>query len=71
MRAELVMDAEYHRRRAEMEMERALQAKQPDEALRHIELAQFHRERRELLARARHELALGLVPAITRTDKEC
>lgn len=70
MRAELVMDPEYHRRRAEMEMERALQARVPDEAQRHLELARFHRERRDLLAMARLEMDLGCRPAISRTDKE-
>jgi hypothetical protein len=64
------MDPEYHRRRAEMEMERALQAMQPDEALRHLELARIHREKRDLFAMAWRKADLGERPVITRTDKE-
>ena len=70
MRPELA-DPEYHRRRAEVEMERALVARVPDEAMRHLELARFHRERRELLASVRFEAGPKGSPVICRTDKEC
>ena len=65
------MDQEYHRRRAEMEMERALHAGRPDAAMRHLELARIHREKRELLAMAWRDADLGDRPPISRTDKEC
>lgn len=71
MRSELTPDPEYHRRRAEAEMERALQALRPDQALLHLELARFHRERRELLALVRTEGDRGRARPITGTDKEC
>ena len=70
VRSDVIMDTEYHRRRAEMEMERALQAGRPDEAMRHLELARLHRQRRDFMAMAWRETDLGHRPAITRTDKE-
>jgi hypothetical protein len=66
----LIMDSEYHRRRAEMEMERALQAKRPDEAMLHLELARIHREKRERASLAWRETARSSRPPINRTDKE-
>lgn len=70
MRAETFLDPEYHRRRAEVEMERALRCRQPGEALIHLELARIHREKRDELAVAsRRALAIER-PAICRTDKE-
>ena len=63
-------DAEFHRRRAEVEMERALAAGQPDVALLHLELAREHRERRAAFATAWRERDARPCPPITRTDKE-
>ena len=70
MRAKILMDPEYHRRRAEVEMEQALRAARPDEALIHLELARIHREKREELAMARRESLTVERQAICRTDKE-
>ena len=64
------MDSEYHRRRAEMEMERALHAKRPDEAMLHLELARIHRQKRDRLSIDWRSSSLGGWPAICRTDKE-
>ncbi len=63
-------DCEFHRRRAEVEMEMALAAGQPEVALRHLELARVHRERRDAVATLWREAANGQRPPITRTDKE-
>ena len=63
-------DPEYHRRRAEMEMERALKAEQPDEASRHLELARLHRVERERLAMGWRRPSSLARPAMHRTDKE-
>ena len=63
-------DPEYHRRRAEVEMEHALRARVPDEALRHLELARFHRQRRELMNSIRAQAAPRPC-RIGGTDKEC
>jgi hypothetical protein len=70
MRPELKLDPEYHRRRSEMEMQRALEARQPDEALLHLELARIHREKRAELATAWRSTDISERPPITRTDKE-
>jgi hypothetical protein len=64
-------DPEFHRRRAEIEMQRALEAGHPSTAQAHLQLARMHREKREALAR---QLRLELPehpPVIDRTDKEC
>ncbi len=63
-------DCEFHRRRAEMEMQLALNAAQPETALRHLELARVHRQRRDAIATDRRHFANGHRPRITRTDKE-
>lgn len=60
--------AEFHRRRAEVEMEKALTAARPDEAMRHLELARIHREQRDSLALRQRKR--GARPALCRTDKE-
>jgi hypothetical protein len=62
-------DSEFHRRRAEVEMERALTSGQPDVALRHLELARVHRERRDAIV-SLWRAADRPCPPITRTDKE-
>jgi hypothetical protein len=62
-------DSEFHRRRAEVEMERALAAGQPDVAMRHLELARVHREPRAAIASLWRD-ADRPCPPITRTDKE-
>lgn len=62
---------EFHRRRAEAEMEKALVAKKPSIAMLHLELARKHRERREqLIAENRGDLRLCAPLSIGRTDKE-
>lgn len=71
MRTELITEPEYHRRRAEMEMERALQAMRPEVALRHLELAKIHRERRDAMVLATRVANRGSPPPVSRTDKEC
>ena len=61
---------EFHRRRAEVEMDRALAAKEPSTAILHLELARRHREvrnRMSLEARA----SLRVIPSgVFGTDKE-
>jgi hypothetical protein len=42
-------DQEYHRRRAEMELENAVLAEDSGSAVAHLELARMHRARRMLL----------------------
>ena len=67
----MITDPEFHRRRAEIEMQRALEARHPSTAQAHLELARMHREKREALAsRLRLELP-DRPPLIDRTDKEC
>ena len=68
--ARVGVDSEYHRRRAEMEMHRALQAGLPEEALLHLELARIHRDKRDEAALAWRETDAGARPPISRTDKE-
>jgi hypothetical protein len=63
-------DSEFHRRRAEVEMERALAAGHPDVAQRHLELARVHRERRDAIATLWRQAGQGSPPPITRIDKE-
>jgi len=61
---------EYHRRRAENEMEKALSARQPSVSIRHLELARIHRQRREeLVAEEVAHRPAGPV-RICGTDKE-
>lgn len=60
--------AEFHRRRAEAEMDRALVAGTLTVAMRHLELARLHRERRSAIASA---AATTIAAArCDRTDKE-
>ena len=66
----MLQDSEYHRRRAESEMQLALTAAQIDEAMRHLELARIHRERRDALAIAWRDCGVGSRPPIDRADKE-
>ena len=62
---------EFHRRRAETEMEKALAARQMSIAMLHLELAKIHRERREqLIAEDRTRPRDGVALRISRTDKE-
>ena len=70
MRAQELMDPEYHRRRAEVEMEQALRSPKPEEALIHLELARIHREKRDELAMARRARPALERPTICGTDKE-
>jgi hypothetical protein len=62
---------EFHRHRAEAEMERAVAARKPTIAMIHLELARQHRERRNQLAADQRP---GLRPCAPRcfngTDKE-
>jgi hypothetical protein len=64
-------DPEYHRRRAEIEMQQALEAGHPSTAVLHLALAKMHREKRESLALELRARALECPPSIDRTDKEC
>jgi hypothetical protein len=62
---------EFHRRRAEAEMEKAIAAAQPSIAMLHLELAKRHREmRNELSATEREAMRLNPARAFNRTDKE-
>ena len=61
---------EFHRRRAEMEIENALSADKPSVAVAHLELARMHRERRNRLV-AEHRATVPLCPPrVVGTDKE-
>ena len=70
MRTETLLDPEYHRRRAEMEMEQALRCGQPAEALIHLELARIHREKRDELAMSPRSSPMAGRRPICSTDKE-
>ena len=59
--------SEFHRRRAEREMDKALSASSQETALRHLELARLHHHRRTLIA-AERSSPVGR--PIFRTDKE-
>ena len=61
-------DREYHRRRAEIELDKALAADAPESAIAHLELARMHRARR--LARVKRPGLNPAGPPIFRTDKE-
>jgi len=62
---------EFHRRRAESEMEKALVAGPMSVSLSHLELAKIHRQRRdELIANDRARTAANPPSRIYRTDKE-
>lgn len=62
---------EFHRRRAESEMEKALAAGKMSVSLIHLELAKIHRQRRDqLMAEDRSRLAEIRPARISRTDKE-
>ena len=61
---------EFHRRRAEAEMDRALAAKEPSSAMLHLELARKHREERDrMILRARASLR-AMPSRVFGTDKE-
>jgi hypothetical protein len=63
---------EFHRRRAESEMEKALCAGRMSISLIHLELAKIHRQRREqLMIEERGTTREGAPPSICRADKEC
>lgn len=59
--------SEFHRRRAERELDKALSANSEDSALRHLELARLHHRRR---AEATIPRTVPAGPPIFRTDKE-
>jgi hypothetical protein len=62
---------EFHRRRAEFEMEKALSAGKMSVSLIHLELAKIHRQRREqLMIEERAAVPDGAAASICRTDKE-
>jgi len=62
---------EFHRRRAESEMEKALAAGRMSVSLLHLELARIHRQKREdLMAEDRLRSREAHAPRIFRTDKE-
>lgn len=62
---------EFHRRRAEAEMEKALLARKMSISLLHLELARIHRQRREgLIAETRARLVRTRPFRIDRADKE-
>lgn len=62
---------EFHRRRAESEMEKALAARNMSVSLVHLELAKIHRQRREqLVAEDRLPSSERAATIISRTDKE-
>lgn len=64
-------DAEYHRRRAEIEMDQALHARKPTAAMLHLKLAQMHRHKRDELACAsRASARCNGASVIDRADKE-
>lgn len=68
---EAIPDHEYHRRRAEVEMDKALTAGKPMLSLLHLELAQMHRQRRvEMVTDERRRLRAANGSRICRTDKE-
>lgn len=61
-------EVEFHRRRAEHELEKALVAECPETSLRHLQLAKLHYRRRSAAASSR---LMGARPGpIMRTDKE-
>ena len=61
-------DRDYHRKRAEAEIAKALCAKEETSAVAHLELARMHRARR--LAATEPMTVSGSPIAIFRTDKE-
>lgn len=61
---------EFHRCRAEAEMDKALSAGPLSVALRHLELARLHRERRLMLHAEAEPPGPGAFKSIDRTDKE-
>jgi len=63
-------DAEYHRRRAELEMDKALSARQPITAMLHLKLAQMHRSKRDEMAAGALRSRPARVACIDRADKE-
>ena len=66
----MYFDSEYHRRRAEAEMNLALEASPLAVATRHLELAKLHREVRNQIAEAARVAAFSRPITVDRTDKE-
>ncbi len=64
-------DQDYHRRRSEMELERAVEAEALEIAYTHLELARLHRARRQIIAQQSLEASRRTNAApILRADKE-
>ena len=64
-------DQEYHRRRAEMELDHAVSAEAMTSAVAHLELARMHRAKRAVLAeQGARALGHRRGPAIRGADKE-
>ena len=64
-----IEDQEYHRRRAEREMDRALTAKNHSCASAHLELARIHRAKRHAIVEQRLARALP-IRRLVGIDKE-
>jgi len=65
----LFNDSDYHRRRSELELEKAVSASCMDSARAHLELARMHRARRRLIVRGRID-GENAMANLSRTDKE-
>lgn len=61
-------EAEFHRLRAEHELQKALVAECPETSLRHLQLAKLHYRRRSAASSSR--FGIGRPGPIMRTDKE-
>ena len=61
-------DQDYHRRRSEIELDKAVSAAAPESAAAHLELARMHRARR--LASIKQRSRRGAGVGIFKTDKE-
>jgi len=61
---------EFHRRRAEAEMDRALAAREPSTAILHLELARKHREKRDRMSLEARASLLATPSRVFGTDKE-
>jgi hypothetical protein len=62
---------EYHRRRCEVELEKAVEAERLEIATAHLELARLHRAQRQAIAeKGLESFRLMRSPSILRTDKE-
>ena len=65
-----IFDSEYHRRRAETELDLALTASPLLAAVRHLELAKMHREERDRIAQDARRAVAASPRRFDRTDKE-